>query len=154
MPFVALPYALHVLAAVIWVGGMFFAWMVLRPAAGGALQPAERLRLWSEVLRRFFAWVWAAVLVLALSGIVLWHLHFGAMEAAPRYVHLMAGAFLAMLAIFLRLQLLLLPALNRAVESQAWADGGQVLARIRRLVGINLLLGLATVVIASTRLSF
>ncbi|WP_312381808.1 CopD family protein [Stutzerimonas balearica] len=152
MPFVALPYALHVLAAVIWVGGMFFAWMVLRPAAGGALQPAERLRLWSEVLRRFFAWVWAAVLVLALSGIVLWHLHFGAM--APRYVHLMAGAFLAMLAIFLRLQLLLLPALNRAVESQAWADGGQVLARIRRLVGINLLLGLATVVIASTRLSF
>ncbi|MCF6756990.1 hypothetical protein L3X14_10360, partial [Pseudomonas balearica] len=56
--------------------------------------------------------------------------------------------------IFLRLQLLLLPALNRAVESQAWADGGQVLARIRRLVGINLLLGLATVVIASTRLSF
>ena len=48
----------------------------------------------------------------------------------------------------------LLPALNRAVESQAWADGGQVLARIRRLVGINLLLGLAAVVIASTRLSF
>lgn len=154
MPFVALPYALHVLAAVIWVGGMFFAWMVLRPAAGSALQPAERLRLWSEVLRRFFAWVWVALLVLALSGIALWHLRFGGMEAAPRYVHLMAGAFLAMLAIFLRLQLLLLPALNRAVESQAWADGGQVLARIRRLVGINLLLGLATVVIASTRLSF
>ena len=154
MPFVALPYALHVLAAVIWVGGMFFAWMVLRPAAGSALQPAERLRLWSEVLRRFFAWVWVALLVLALSGVALWHLRFGAMEAAPRYVHLMAGAFLAMLAIFLRLQLLLLPALNRAVESQAWADGGQVLARIRRLVGINLLLGLAAVVIASTRLSF
>jgi len=43
----ALPYALHVLAAVVWVGGMFFAWMVLRPAAVSALQPPERLMLWS-----------------------------------------------------------------------------------------------------------
>ena len=29
-PFAAL-YAVHVLAALVWVGGMFFAWMVLRP---------------------------------------------------------------------------------------------------------------------------
>ena len=27
--------ALHVLAAVVWVGGMFFAYLVLRPAVGG-----------------------------------------------------------------------------------------------------------------------
>ena len=26
-------YAVHVLAALVWVGGMFFAWMILRPAA-------------------------------------------------------------------------------------------------------------------------
>ena len=31
-------YTLHVLAALIWVGGMFFAWMILRPAAMAALE--------------------------------------------------------------------------------------------------------------------
>ena len=35
--------ALHVLAAVIWVGGMFFAYMVLRPSAG-PLESASRHR--------------------------------------------------------------------------------------------------------------
>ncbi|MCF7203035.1 CopD family protein [Pseudomonas oligotrophica] len=151
MPLVALPYTLHVLAAVLWVGGMFFAWMVLRPAAVAVLQPAERLRLWADVFRRFFRWVWLAVVVLAISGIGIWHLRFGALEAAPRYVHMMAGAYLAMLAIFLRIQLLQLPALVRAVEAQDWPAGGQVLGRIRRLVGINLLLGLATIALASLR---
>ncbi len=55
-PFASL-YALHVLAAVLWVGGMFFAWMVLRPAAVAVLQAPERLRLWAEVFRRFVQWV-------------------------------------------------------------------------------------------------
>ena len=35
---------LHILAAVIWVGGMFFAHQMLRPAAG-KLDPAQRLPL-------------------------------------------------------------------------------------------------------------
>ena len=34
--------ALHILSAVVWVGGMFFAYMVLRPAAG-RLEQVERL---------------------------------------------------------------------------------------------------------------
>ena len=69
----ALLYALHVLAATVWVGGMFFAWMVLRPAAVAMLQAPERLRLWTDVFRRFFVWVWVAVLVLPISGIGMWH---------------------------------------------------------------------------------
>lgn len=87
----ALLYALHVLAATVWVGGMFFAWMVLRPAAVAMLQAPERLRLWTDVFRRFFVWVWVAVLVLPISGIGMWHMRFGALESAPRYVHIMAG---------------------------------------------------------------
>ena len=53
----ALPYTLHVLAALVWVGGMFFAWMVLRPATVAALDGPARLRLWVEVFRRFFGWM-------------------------------------------------------------------------------------------------
>ena len=147
----ALLYALHVLAALVWVGGMFFAWMVLRPAAVATLQAPERLKLWADVFRRFFVWVWVAVLVLPISGIGLWHLRFDGMEGAPRYVHIMAGLYLVMLALFLRIQLLQLPALRRAVEAQSWPEGGAVLGGIRRLVGINLLIGLLVVTLASAR---
>jgi uncharacterized membrane protein len=31
----SLVYTLHVLAALIWVGGMFFAWMILPRRCGG-----------------------------------------------------------------------------------------------------------------------
>ena len=56
MPTFTLLYVLHLLAALAWVGGMFFAWMILRPAAVAVLQPPERLRLWLDVFLRFFAW--------------------------------------------------------------------------------------------------
>jgi uncharacterized membrane protein len=147
-------YALHVLAALVWVGGMFFAWMILRPATGLTLQPPQRLRLWLEVLRRFFVWVWLALLILPISGIGLLQLRFTGFESAPRYVHVMIGLYLAMLALFLRVQLLQLPALRRAVDAQDWPAGGVALGRIRRLVGFNLLLGLALVAIAAARPSF
>ena len=147
----ALPYSLHVLAAVIWVGGMFFAWMVLRPAAMSELQAPERLKLWAEVFRRFFKWIWVAVLVLPISGIGIWQMRFDGLDAAPRYVHIMTGLFLVMLALFLRIQLLQLPELKRAIAAQRWPEGGAALGRIRRLVGINLLLGLLIVALASAR---
>ncbi|UIP34463.1 MULTISPECIES: CopD family protein [Stutzerimonas] len=150
----ALLYTLHVLAATVWVGGMFFAWMVLRPAAVAVLQAPERLTLWADVFRRFFIWVWVAVLVLPLSGIGMWHMRFGPLESAPRYVHIMAGLYLVMLALFLRIQLLQLPVLKRAVEAERWPDAGAVLGQIRRLVGINLLLGLLVIALASARPSF
>ncbi|MDG1581370.1 CopD family protein [Pseudomonas sp. GOM6] len=147
-------YSLHTLAALIWVGGMFFAWMILRPAAVAKLQAPERLALWQEVFRRFFLWVWIAVLVLPISGMGMLHLRFAGFEAAPRYVQIMMGLYLVMLALFLRIQLLQYPQLKRAVESQQWPQGGEILGHIRRLVGSNLLVGLALVAIAAARPGF
>lgn len=151
MPLYAPVYALHVLAALIWVGGMFFAWMILRPAAVGVLEAPARLQLWLEVFRRFFLWVWVAVLVLPISGVGLLQLRFAGFEGAPRYVQVMMGLYIAMLALFIRVQALQLPELRRAVEAQDWPAGGAVLGRIRRLVGFNLLLGLTLVGIAAAR---
>lgn len=48
-----LALVLHSLAAAVWVGGMFFAYMALRPAAG-ALEPPQRLTLWRGTFDRFF----------------------------------------------------------------------------------------------------
>ncbi|AYC33833.1 hypothetical protein D3880_16360 [Pseudomonas cavernae] len=150
----AFVYALHLLAALVWVGGMFFAWMILRPAAVGVLEAPPRLKLWLEVFRRFFVWVWIAVLALPISGVGLLHLRFAGFEAAPRYVQIMMGLYIAMLALFLRVQALQLPELRRAVAAEDWPAGGAALGKIRRLVGFNLLLGLTLVAIAAARPSF
>ena len=147
----ALAYALHVLAALVWVGGMFFAWMVLRPAAGAALEGPARLKLWVEVFQRFFVWVWVAVAVLPISGMGLLHLRFNGFETAPRYVQIMMGVYLVMTALFIRIQSLQLPELRLAVAAEDWPAGAAALGRIRRLVGCNLIIGLLLVALAAAR---
>lgn len=148
----ALVYVLHLLCAVIWVGGMFFAWMVLRPAAVDTLQAPARLALWNNVLPRFFRWVWLALVILPLTGFGMLHLRQQGIETAPQYVQIMIGLYLVMLSLFLRIQLLMLPVLQRAVASEDWAEAGATLGRIRRLVGFNLLIGMVLVSVAGARL--
>lgn len=147
-------YTLHLLAALVWVGGMFFAWMILRPAVIAALEGPSRLKVWVQVFPRFFVWVWAAVIVLPVTGIGMIQLNFTSFETAPRYVQIMMGLYVVMVALFLRIHSLQLPQLQRAVEAEQWSEGVAALGRIRRLVGINLLIGLAVVVIAAARPGF
>jgi uncharacterized membrane protein len=59
---------LHILSAITWVGGMFFAYVVLRPVATRQLEPSACLTLWAACFDRFFVWVWLAVVILPLSG--------------------------------------------------------------------------------------
>ncbi|WP_122490978.1 CopD family protein [Pseudomonas viridiflava] len=147
-------YTLHLLAALVWVGGMFFAWMVLRPAIIAALEGPSRLKVWVQVFPRFFVWVWAAVIVLPITGIGMIQPNFTSFETAPRYVQIMMGLYVVMVALFLRIHSLQLPELQRAVEAEQWSEGVAALGRIRRLVGINLIIGLAVVVIAAARPGF
>ncbi|EPL09211.1 CopD family protein [Pseudomonas sp. CF161] len=150
----ALAYTLHVLAALVWVGGMFFAWMVLRPAAGAALEGPARLKLWIQVFQRFFVWVWVAVVVLPISGVGLIQLRFNGFETAPRYVQVMIGLYLVMTALFIRIQSLQLPELRNAVVAEDWPAGAAALGKIRRLVGCNLIIGLVLVALAAARPMF
>ena len=147
-------YTLHVLSALVWVGGMFFAWMVLRPAAMKALEGPARLKLWVEVFQGFFRWVWVAVVLLPISGVGMIHLQYSGFEAAPRYVQVMMGLYVVMTALFIRIQALLLPELRTAVAAQDWPTGAATLGKIRKLVGINLLVGLVLVAIAAARPMF
>ena len=147
-------YALHLLAAVVWVGGMFFAWMILRPAAVAALEGPARLKLWVEVFQRFFVWVWVAVVILPISGVGLLQMRFSGFETAPRYVQVMMGLYIVMVALFIRVQSLQVPELRRAVEAQEWAAGAAVMVKIRRLVGCNLMVGVVLVAIAAARPMF
>lgn len=151
---VAFVYVLHVLAAIVWVGGIFFAWMILRPAVIAALEGPARLRLWLQVLPRFFVWVWAAVILLPVTGIGMINVNFSGFQTAPRYVQVMMGLYVVMVALFLRASTLNLAQLRKAVLAEQWAEGAAALAGMRRLMGINLMVGMAVVAIAASRPMF
>jgi uncharacterized membrane protein len=141
--------ALHVLAVVIWVGGMFFAYMALRPVAATVLEPPQRLTLWAGVFGRFFPWVWAAIILILASGYWMLLGPFGGFANAPVFVHIMNGLGLVMILIFMHVYFAPYLKLRKAVAEQRWPDGGKALAQIRVLIGINLSIGLITVLVAA-----
>lgn len=141
--------ALHVLAAVIWVGGMFFAYMALRPAAAQVLQPALRLHLWVQSFKRFFLWVWLSVILLLATGYWMVFSQFGGFANLGLHIHLMHGMGLVMVMIYFHLFLAPYRRLRHAVVVEDYAEGGRRLGQIRSLVGLNLIIGLCVIVIAS-----
>jgi uncharacterized membrane protein len=145
-----LAITLHLLAVVVWVGGMFFAYMALRPVAATLLEPPLRLPLWSQTFARFFPWVWAAVILLPLSGYWMIFSVFGGFHSLALYIHVMQGIGWLMIAIFLHVVFAPYRRLKAAVAAGDFAAAGKHLGQIRKLIGLNLLLGLALTVVASS----
>ena len=137
----------HVLSVVIWVGGMFFAYMCLRPVAGSLLEPPVRLQLWSHTFARFFVWVWIAVVLIPVSGHVMIAM-LGGFASVGMYVYIMLGSGYLMIAVFLHVFFAPYRRLKQAVVGNDWQEAGRNLNQIRRIVVINLLLGLFTVTVA------
>jgi uncharacterized membrane protein len=137
---------LHLLAVVVWVGGMFFAYMALRPAAQ-LLAPPQRLPLLSAALSHFVAWAAGAIAILIGSGIAMIVL-LGGMRAVGVYVHVMIGLGLVMILIYGHLVASPLKRLRAAVAAADWPSAGTAMTMARRLVGVNLVLGLATITVA------
>jgi uncharacterized membrane protein len=140
----AMLVALHALAAVAWVGGMFFAYMVLRPSAG-PLEPRLRLALWQRVFSRFFPWVWASIAVLLASGYAMLFLHFGGFKGTGPHIHVMQATGILMMLLFLHLFFAPWRRFSRAVEAGQFDSAAHSLNQMRRIVAINLVLGLITI---------
>ncbi|HMT94844.1 CopD family protein [uncultured Thiothrix sp.] len=141
--------ALHVLAITVWVGGMFFAYMVLRPIAASQLQPPQRLPLWQGVFSRFFPWVWAAIALILASGYWMLFGPYGGMKNAPVFIHIMHTLGLIMMAIFLHVFFAPYKRLTHYVQQSNWQEAGKALNQIRFLVGLNLMIGLVNIVIGA-----
>ena len=141
--------AFHIVAAVIWVGGMFFALMILRPSAG-PLESSARMALWDRVLSRFFPWVWLCVAALLVSGFAMVFLGFGGFAAVGAYVHAMMAAGILMMAIYAYLYFGPWQRFDSAVKAADWAAAEKTIGRIRLFVTINLILGLVTVVVGAS----
>ena len=141
--------ALHVLSAIVWIGGMFFALLVLRPAAG-ELEPAHRLPLWGLVFGRFFPWVGTAILVLLASGYWMIFSNWGSFSNFPVYLHLMQGIGWLMIFVYLHLWFAPYKRLKRALADSDLQEAARNLNQIRILVTVNLILGLLNAAIGAS----
>ncbi|MBL6079789.1 CopD family protein [Belnapia sp. T18] len=141
-------YALHVLGAVLWVGGMVFAILVLRPALA-VLEPPQRLALHEAVLKRFFLIVWHAMPILLLTGYLLLFGWYGGFRGAGWHIHVMHLTALLMAGVFLTIvtgpwrEFRTARARGDAASAAVQAD------RIRLLIVMNLVLGLLTTGVAA-----
>ncbi|MHA1597223.1 MAG: CopD family protein [Alphaproteobacteria bacterium] len=139
----------HTLSAVIWVGGMFFAYVILRPALG-QLEPPQRLAVWNDVFRRFFGVVWLIVVALPLSGYARVSAGFGDLAAAGLAVDAMHIIGLIMIALFIYLNVAPYQKFRAAVAASQWPVAAGHLNSIRRIVHANMMLGLITVAIGAS----
>lgn len=143
----AILHSLHALAAVVWVGGMFFAHFILRPSIA-QFAPEQRISLMQEVFKRFFLWVWGAIVLLWLSGLGLILLH-GGMAHINLYVHIMLTVGLLMTGIFAYIFFALYTRFYIAIINQNQPAAAEALAKIRKFILINLSLGTLTIIIAT-----
>jgi uncharacterized membrane protein len=133
--------AIHILGAVLWVGGMFFALMVMRPSLA-TLDPATRLALHVPVLKRFLLVVWHAMPLMLITGWLMVFGVYGGFANLPLPVNLMQLLGIVMAIVFLVL-------FFGPWKRFRAAPAPDLLERIRRLITVNLWLGIITVVLGA-----
>ncbi|MDZ7747530.1 MAG: CopD family protein [Halofilum sp. (in: g-proteobacteria)] len=149
MSLLSIALALHALAAVVWVGGMAFAYVFLRPVATSALEGPARLDLWRGVFARFFPVVWVCVALLLVTGYHMTFTAFGGFAQAGMYIHVMHGLGWVMFALFAHLFFAPWKRFRRAVDGVEREQAAKELARIRLTIAINLVLGVIVVLVAT-----
>ena len=140
---------LHILSAVIWVGGMFFALLILRPASA-SLDPAARLALWERVFGGFFPWVFAAIVLLLASGYAMVFGVFAGFHGIGLHVHIMQATGILMMLAFFHLYFAPWRRFRAALARDDRAEAARQLNQIRWIVTLNLILGLITVAVGSS----
>ncbi len=134
--------AIHGMAAVAWVGGIFFAFMALRPAATVALEPSLRPALWQAAYRHFFPWVWVMIALLLITGYSDLYMRFGGFTADALYLKLMHGIGLLMVVLFAYLYFGLYRRLTHTLANGDITVAGAVMKKMRPVMAINLSLGM------------
>lgn len=138
----------HLLGAVVWVGGMFFAYLALRPAAAEVLDGPQRLALWRGALARFFGWIWVSIAFVLVSGFYM-VAAMGESGGVPPYVHIMLYIGVVMSFIYGYVYFSPFRALGEAVAARDWTRAAGALNQIRIAVAINLGLGLLNIIVAT-----
>ena len=146
MPVIAI--TLHVIAVIVWIGGMFVGVVAIRPALAELDMPA-RARLFAGIVGRFLPWVWGAVVTLLLSGFYMVFTSFdGGLSGTPWFVRLMMGVGIFMMALMGHVTFAPYRRLKRALAAKDDALAGKAMRQMGMLMAVNLGLGLIVILSA------
>jgi len=123
---------LHLFFAIVWVGGMVYSLLFLRPSLREIAQEEQRGKFLKQVFSKFFLAVWLSIIVLFLTGMSLWHGYRKDFSDNPLF-HIKLFLFGLMVIIFTYIYFFLFRR-NK-------------LSHIPNLIGINLLLSILILLI-------
>lgn len=138
---------LHLVAGVIWLGGMTFMLLALRPAVMAQMEPQPRARLMASIWGRFFPVVLGSILVLFFTGMNLYTTAFRAIKTAtgagsvPLGWNLMVIAGLVMMLVFGHIFFAGFRKFKRALVQNDWPIVAATSTQIHRLMIVNFVLG-------------
>ncbi len=147
---------LHLVAAIVWMGGMTFMIFALKSSVA-SLEPSVRAPLMAQVWQRFFAVVLGAIVVLFATGSHLYTAGFRATRLAtgtagvPIGWNVMLVLGIAMILIFGHIYFASFKRFKRAVAQAQWPAAGAAAALIQKMVLLNFVLG--WLAIAAVRLA-
>src|SRR5512147_2023781 len=147
--------ALHVLAAVTWVGGMIFLSLVLAPLVRSRKAAPEFMALFRSAALRFRPLVWIAMVILVSTGPMLLArrgIHVTDPASWPGIVTVKLALVSLLLFLTLLHDLLLGPRVSRVSaipESQRTSGEQMVFQTARWLPRVSLLLALGVVIAAA-----
>ena len=142
----AIALILHLVAINVWVGGTFFAIVILGRAIKN-IAAAQQLLLWQLVLERFFIWAWVAVFILLTSGTWMVYSIYGGFDTIPVYIMLMGLIALLMISVFIYIYFFPYQQYKLLVQTNDVDNCIKKLAVIRFAGTINMILGLCVVVV-------
>ena len=143
---------LHLIAGIVWMGGMTFMLIVLRPAALASMDAQPRALLMGEVWKRFYVLVLVAIALLFTTGTHLYTATFRAAKLAvgqgsvPLGWNIMLVLGLAMMLIFGHIYFAGFKKYKRAVAASEWAVAAKAGALIHTMTLINFSLGWLAIV--------
>lgn len=127
---------------------MFFAQVCLRPSLPETLEPPAAARLLSASLGRFFRWVWIAVILLLVTGFYMAFKRYG-FSVWPGWLYTMIGVGIVMMLLFAHIFFAPYQRLKQGLAASAPESIGKAVGQIRRIVALNLGLGIIVAVAAS-----
>lgn len=135
----------HLIAIVVWVGGMFFALFCLRPAAITVLPPAQRIPLMHAALGRFFKIVVVAIILVLATGVTM--VIVSGTKSMPVTWQWMIGLGAAMMTIFFHIRAAPFARMGKCLDAQDWPAAARHLEQIRLGVMLNLAIGLSIIAV-------
>ncbi len=143
---------LHLIAGIVWMGGMTFMLFALRPAAMATIEPQPRAMLMGRVWQRFYAWVLVAIVVLFATGTHLYTATFRTAKEAtgtgsvPLGWNVMLVLGVTMMLVFGHIFFAGFKKYKRAVSGADWPLAAKAGALIQKMTLLNFVLGWAAIV--------